>query len=183
METVSNLGELIHVKISRKKSEFGGICKFGDRDSIDGFLEFRPYRDTSTDLLRSELNVGVQAVHEIANASVQTSWYRPLNFQCQYEPITMDPEEQEEHLESEAMDDFIRNISVRLEKAIQQNEILDIFCDDYQALGEDEPILERGHHTMLQEYQSFTDLLNSKSMCITCIDWHPSQKGYILIII
>jgi hypothetical protein len=58
---------------------------------------------------------------------------------------------------------------------------LDIFCDDYQCLGEDEPMLDRGHQTMLQEYQSFTDLKNSKNLCISCIDWHPTQKGIMII--
>jgi dynein intermediate chain 3, axonemal len=68
-----------------------------------------------------------------------------------------------------------------MERAIQQNEIVDIFCDDYLGMGEDEPILDRGHHTMLQEYQSFTDLKNSKNHCISCIDWHPTQKGIVAV--
>jgi hypothetical protein len=112
MESVSNLSELTSVKISRKKGEFKGAYKFGDRDSVDGFLELRPYRDSNPELLRSELNVAIQAVPELNTVSAQTSWFRPLNFQCQYKPITMDAEEQEEHLESEAMESFLRNISV-----------------------------------------------------------------------
>lgn len=113
-------------------------------------MEIRPFRDPNYDLIRSEMNVGVQAVPEITSSHAQTSWFRPQNFQSQYEPITMDADEQEEHLDSEAMEDFLRNISARLEKALQQNEIVDIFADDYLGLGEDEPILDRGHHTVLQ---------------------------------
>jgi hypothetical protein len=113
MESVTNLSELTSVTISRKKGDFKAAYKFGDRDSVDGFLELRPYRDSNAELLRSELNVGIQAVPELNTISAQTSWFRPLNFQCQYSPITMDAEEQEEHLESEAMEVFLRNISVQ----------------------------------------------------------------------
>ena len=31
--------------------------------------------------------------------------------------------------------------------------------------------------SMFQEYQSFTDLKNSKNKTVTCIDWHPTLKG------
>jgi hypothetical protein len=74
LENPQNLGDLTTVKISRKRSEFKGACKFGDRDSVDAFLELRPYRDGNYDLIRSEINVGVQALPELKTTSAQTSW-------------------------------------------------------------------------------------------------------------
>jgi multidrug efflux pump subunit AcrA (membrane-fusion protein) len=34
---------------------------------------------------------------------------------------------------------------------------------------------------LIQEYQSFTDLINSKDKCITGINWHPVQKGVLAV--
>jgi hypothetical protein len=48
-------------------------------------------------------------------------------------------------------------------------------------LGEEEINFEQGTQAVLQEYQSFTDLVNSKDKCISCIDWHPQHKGIVAV--
>ena len=35
--------------------------------------------------------------------------------------------------------------------------------------------------SLLQEYQSFTDLMFSKDKTITAIDWHPTQRGIVAV--
>lgn len=69
----------------------------------------------------------------------------------------------------------------RFESALQQNEIVDIFTDDYAALGDEDLTVESGSRTTLQEYQSYTDLKNSKDHSISCVAWHPTQKGVVAI--
>ncbi|KAJ3090116.1 WD repeat-containing protein 63 [Quaeritorhiza haematococci] len=150
----------IHVIVSRKRREFNASCRFGDRDANDGFTECRPYKDANYEITRMELNVGVQAVPTVKDALAQTTWNRPLNFSCQYEPIQYTPEEQAALAESDEVVDAVRNAIGRIEKALLQNQLVDIFKDDYQELGEDDVALEQGHAS-LQEYQSFTDLKHS----------------------
>jgi WD40 repeat protein len=128
-----------------------------------------------------ELQTGVQAVPEYSDSSSQTAWNRPVNFSCQYEALEMDSSEQYDIQNSEALEDFFLNISPRFEEYLQQNEVMDIFRNDYQLLGDEDLAVEQGSHTVLQEYQSFTDLANSKDKCISCIDWHPVQKGVLAI--
>ncbi|KAJ3326149.1 WD repeat-containing protein 63 [Boothiomyces sp. JEL0866] len=181
MEWVRNLGSLVKINVSRKFSEFKAPCKFADRDAQDGFLEIKSYKDPTYDLNRMELMAGCQAVPELVSTESQTSWFRQLNFSCQYEPIEMDYNEQEEIQNSTGMEDFILNISTRLEQSLQQNEMINIYEDDYINLGEEEVAIEQGSHTILQEYQSFTDLVNSKDKCISCINWHPAQKGVLAV--
>ena len=65
----------------------------------------------------------------------------------------------------------------RLEVSLQQNEIMDIFADDYKELSETDVITGNKSDTNLKEYQSFTDLKFSKDKVITWIDWHPTIKG------
>ncbi|KAJ3315591.1 WD repeat-containing protein 63 [Boothiomyces sp. JEL0838] len=181
MEWVRNMGNLVKINVSRKYGEFKAPCKFADRDAQDGFLEIKSYKDPTYDLNRMELMAGCQAVPELVSTECQTAWFRPLNFSCQYEPIEMDYAEQEEIQNSTGMEDFLLNISTRLEETLQQNEMINIYEDDYINLGEEEVAIEQGSHTILQEYQSFTDLVNSKDKCISCINWHPAQKGVLAV--
>ena len=67
----------------------------------------------------------------------------------------------------------------RLDLALQQNEICDIFVDDYTALPETDGIVVDRMDNAIKEYQSYTDLTFSKDKIITWIDWHPSLKGRI----
>ncbi|KAK6099299.1 hypothetical protein MT418_000733 [Batrachochytrium dendrobatidis] len=181
MERVFNTRELVLVKVSRKQSEYKNLCKFGDRDAHDGFLECRPYRDANYDLTRAEMQVAVQAVPDLVSKHIQTTWFRSVNFACQYEPVVMENDHRERILQSVEMDNFLRNVAVRFEHALQQNSIVNIFENNYSCLGEEDMTLDQGIHTVLQEYQSFTDLVNSKDRCISCIDWHPQQKGVLAI--
>lgn len=61
----------------------------------------------------------------------------------------------------------------RLELAIQQNLIFDVFTDDWQELGEEDSNLGTKMDSHLKEYQSFTDLKHSKDRIITFVEWHP----------
>lgn len=181
MEWVKDIGPPVSVEVSRKLGEYNAPYTFGDRDAQDGFLEIKSYKDPNYDTTRVEIHVGVQAVPCLNESSSQTAWFRPVNFSCQYEALEMNVAEQEEIQRSAALEEFFLTISPRFEEFLQQNEIMDIFRNDYQLLGEEEMALEQGSHAVLQEYQSFTDLANSKDKCISCIDWHPVQKGVLAI--
>ncbi|KAJ3055753.1 WD repeat-containing protein 63 [Rhizophlyctis rosea] len=178
-EMVVHNRQLIHVKVSRKRREFGSPCKFGDRDGHDGFTECRPFRDPTYEITRMELPAAVQAVPELVDADSQTAWFRPVNLALQYEPVFLSDDQRREALGSDSIEEFVRDVSIRFEKALQQNNMIDIFDDDYQNLGEEDVALEQGAHTYLQEYQSFTDLKHSKDKSISCVDWHPTIKGVV----
>ncbi|KAJ3009435.1 WD repeat-containing protein 63 [Thoreauomyces humboldtii] len=178
---VVNNRELLNIQVTRRRRHFGGPCKFGDRDAHDGFSECKPYKDATYDITRMELSQAVQAVPELVDGSAQTSWFRSLNFAVQYEPAVMPQHDRDVLMGSNDIEEFLEAVTVRFEKALQQNSTLDIFQDDYQELGEADMALEQGAHTYLQEYQSFTDLMHSKDRCISCVDWHPTIKGVLAI--
>jgi hypothetical protein len=171
----------IVVKMSRRASEFGKPFKATDRDAIDGFIELRPYKDANYELFRAEMSRGIQAVSETTNSASQTTWNRKLNFQCQYSPILLEEEEREQILQSEKMLDFIFNVSAQFEHALQQNELLDIYSDSYIKLVDEELVADQSQSSVLQEFQSFTDLLRSKNQSISCIDWHPKIPGIVAV--
>ena len=62
--------------------------------------------------------------------------------------------------------------------ALQQEEIMNVFHDDWSDLGtglEDDWSGEDCAELML--YQSFTDQKYSKDRKISCINWHPTIYG------
>lgn len=65
----------------------------------------------------------------------------------------------------------------RFEVAAQQNMILDVFFNDWQALNEEDGIFGGKAETHLKEYQSFTDLHFTKEKTISDINWHPTING------
>ncbi|KAJ3123538.1 WD repeat-containing protein 63 [Nowakowskiella sp. JEL0407] len=180
-EKVVNSRNLISVKLTRKRKDFYSSCKFGDRDAHDGFLECRPFRDPNFEVTKMEIDASVQAVPELVDCYAQTTWFRPMNCALQYEPITLSNEDCEIICQLDEVADFMKTVTIRFEKALQQNSIMDIFSDDFKNFGDDDINLEPGSHTYLQEYQSFKDLVHSRDRSISCVDWHPSLKGVLAI--
>ncbi|KAH6566127.1 hypothetical protein BASA62_006883 [Batrachochytrium salamandrivorans] len=181
MDQIRKNRELVSVNVSRKGCEYKNLYTFGDRDAHEEFLECRPYRDANYEVTRMEIHTAVQAIPEVVSKHAQTTWFRSVNFACQYEPAEMTKEDQQEILGSESIEGFLQSVTVLFERALQQNNITDIFKDDYSCLGDEDMTLDQSSQTILQEYQSFTDLINSKDRSISCIDWHPQQKGVIAI--
>lgn len=64
-----------------------------------------------------------------------------------------------------------------MEVALQQNEIMNAFFDDWKALAEDESSSGDKSDVYLQAYQSFTDPDYLKDRSISCVRWHPIIHG------
>ena len=70
-----------------------------------------------------------------------------------------------------------QNALPRFDLTLQHNEVMDPFVDDWKALAVEETTFGSKADSYLLEYQSFTDLKNSKNKTVTAVDWHPSAKG------
>uniref|UniRef100_A0A8C0NI33 Dynein axonemal intermediate chain 3 n=2 Tax=Canis lupus familiaris TaxID=9615 RepID=A0A8C0NI33_CANLF len=68
-----------------------------------------------------------------------------------------------------------------VEIALQQNEIMNTFVDDWKCLAEEESTFGDKTDTHLKEYQSFTDLHNLKEKMVTSVSWHPTIYGLIAV--
>ncbi|ELK06302.1 WD repeat-containing protein 63 [Pteropus alecto] len=68
-----------------------------------------------------------------------------------------------------------------VEIALQQNEIMNTFVDDWKCLAEEESSFGDKTDTHLKEYQSFTDLHSLTEKMITCVSWHPDIYGLIAV--
>ncbi|XP_019481953.1 PREDICTED: WD repeat-containing protein 63 [Hipposideros armiger] len=179
-ESVKESTKQITYMISRKRSEFGAPIKFSDQNASsvkDAYIECTAYPDKNFTLKKLEKDVGMQAVPQVKDTSTQTRWTYPQNATIQYYPREFLEEEKEILGQSKPVTNFLNNVSISVEIALQQNEIMNTFIDDWKCLAEEEGTFGDKSDTHLKEYQSFTDLHNLTEKMITCVSWHPEIYG------
>nr|XP_034977621.1 WD repeat-containing protein 63 isoform X2 [Zootoca vivipara] len=184
-ESVKERTTKVKYKISRRQREFGARVKFRNRnasaDPKHGYVECTSYFDKNFTIRQLEKNVGTQVVPIVEEIGTQTKWTYPKNATTQYYPRDFSEEEKEKYLSSEDLKDFIVSVALRVEIALQQNEILNAFFDDWKALAEDESGFAGKSDVSLKEYQSFTDLHYLKDRTVSCVCWHPTIYGIIAV--
>ncbi|XP_074817507.1 dynein axonemal intermediate chain 3 isoform X2 [Natator depressus] len=183
-ESVNESLRKIKYMISRVRREFGSKVKFTDRNASsvkDGYIECTSYQDKNFIIKKLEKDVGTQVVPKVREMSTQTKWTYPRNAATQYFPREFSDEEKELCLSSEDLKEFIISVLLRVEIALQQNEIMNAFFDDWKALAEDESAFGGKSDAYLKEYQSFTDLHYLKHRTVSCVCWHPTIYGIIAV--
>ncbi|KAI7793969.1 putative WD repeat-containing protein 63 [Triplophysa rosa] len=180
-ETVTHTRPRLMYKFSRPRRDFCSPVRFSDRSAQDGFVECLSYQDKRFNITELERHTAAQTVHHTTDSSTQTLWRYPKNTWTQYEPREFSPEEKKHQLQSENMKNFITSVLIRIDVALQQNCIMNVFSDDWTALSEDDSAPTGKTKSQLKEYQSFTDLNLSKEKTISHIQWHPSISGVIAV--
>jgi len=171
--------------LSRRRREFQSPYKFADRDSHEDpnlqYNDCRPYKDPNFELKRMTHDLAIQAVPPLAEAKTQTTWFKPVNVALQYEPIAMDEAAKAEVLGSEPMSSFLATVRERYEDALQQNESVDIFRDDFASLAEEDASLGNTTDSELRELQSFNHLKYCADRMLCFVDWQPNVKGTVAV--
>ncbi|GAB1606218.1 WD repeat-containing protein 63-like [Argonauta hians] len=167
---------LIRCVMARR--DFGAEYSFGDFTSAADCFGMD---EGNFSLLRIELDRAVQAVPVMCHRLTQTRWPNPRVSATQYKPREFTPAELVEALGNPKLPEFIEKVSPLFELALQQNEITDVFFDDWTHLGKDMEISTGHVDGQLKEYQSFCDLEYSKEKAGICMQWHPTIKGVIAI--
>ncbi|KAK9798169.1 hypothetical protein WJX73_004849 [Symbiochloris irregularis] len=127
-------------------------------------------RSTASQVGYAGTEVGTQSGSAVADAETQSA-ARELS-----------EEQKEALLQSHAMACFLQRVLPRYEHALQQNDIIDVYGDDFAGLedGEGAEGAEgAGKGALLTEVQTFTDLGRSKGRAINAVHWHPSKKGMV----
>ncbi|NXX47128.1 WDR63 protein, partial [Tricholaema leucomelas] len=179
-ESIKESDPKIKYMISQVRRKFGSSINFTDRNAscVDGsYVECTSYQDKTFSIKMLEKDIGVQMVPKRKETSTQTRWTYPKNAATQYFPRQLSDEEKES-LSSKKLKEFLTSVHLRMEIALQQNEIMNVFFDDWKALAEDESSSGGKPNIYLKVYQSFTD---PKNRTISCICWHPTIYGIIAV--
>jgi len=183
--TVAAAREPISMVAQRKRRHFNQEYKLSDRDAHELWnsaqMECRPFKDPNFELKRAELELAVQAVPEVCDRGVQATGRRPCPGSMQYSPRQMGPEERKAAMAAEDLQSFLRAVTPKVDAALQQNEITNVFEDDFTMLAEEDGISGNKKENVISEYQSFTDLTYSKNKIVQAIQWVPGAKGVVAV--
>ncbi|NXG26129.1 WDR63 protein, partial [Grallaria varia] len=183
-ESVKDTVKKIKYKVSRVRRKFGAPIALTDKNASheeDSYVECMSYEDKTFSIEMLERDVGVQVVPKVREASTQTTWTYPKNAATQYCPRQLSKEEKEESLSSERIKEFLTSVHLRMEIALQQNEIMNAFFDDWMALAEDKSSSDGKTDVYLKAYQTFTDLQYLRDRTISCVCCHPTICGIIAV--
>ncbi|NXG57942.1 WDR63 protein, partial [Hemiprocne comata] len=183
-ESVKDTVKKVKFMISRARRKFGAPITYTDKNASqvkDSYVECTSYQDKTFSNKILEKDVGIQMVPKVREATTQTNWTYRKNAAVQYFPRQLSNEEKEESLTSEKLKDFLTSVRFSTEIALQQNEIMNAFFDDWKALAEDESSPGGKPDVSLKAYQSFTDLHYLKDRTISCVCWHPTIYGIIAV--
>jgi WD40 repeat protein len=176
--TVPNTRPLMQVMITRPRSQFGKACKFSD--SGENIQNCRPQKDPNFTLQRKELEVGIQAVRETRTSACQTAWFRPVSKSTQYSPddfLQADKDLGHEQVDMLAV--FLAAVSRNVEEALQTNETVDIFKEEFAHLGEEVAGAGSGDSQNIRSLRNFQDVQYTKGKRIEWIEWVPNSTDMI----
>ncbi|RLN62852.1 hypothetical protein BBJ29_008618, partial [Phytophthora kernoviae] len=181
--TVKPSRPLITISVTKMSDELNADYKFSDRDADQCFVEWRQHKDPNYELTRLEQDVGLQGTPPLVDNATQTSWFRSVNSALQYEPIVMEPAQRRAEMDSDKLQAFLARVLPHVERALQQNETLDVFLDPFAHLLEEEDasLGNKNNENTMRELRSFTDLVYSKNKTLPAIDWHPKRHGVVAV--
>jgi len=77
------------------------------------------------------------------------------------------------------LDKFIDKVAYIIEEALQSNELIDVFEDDFEMLGDDEAASTQKISTVNMLPRTFIDHTYCKNKKVSCIKFHPT-KPYLV---
>uniref|UniRef100_A0A7I4DBB3 Uncharacterized protein n=1 Tax=Physcomitrium patens TaxID=3218 RepID=A0A7I4DBB3_PHYPA len=186
-EIVRNSRDPVVIKATKKRKEYYQKSILVDKESFENWtssqMECRPFKDPSFDQFMVERETATQAIPITKDNSAQTVQKVHRNNQMQYQPISKEAAETREILSSKEMGDFLSKAKYKYVDALQQNEVFDLFEDEFAQFIDDE--YQHGDRavTSVSEYQSFMDLNYGKNKMVSAIDWMPGKRGIVAVAI
>jgi WD40 repeat protein len=88
----------------------------------------------------------------------------------------MTEDEKKQALEMrEKLEKFIDRVAYRVEEALQSNEIINVFQDDFEMLGNDEAALGGKVNTTSMQFRTYIENDYCKGKRVSCIKFHPKR--------
>eukprot|EP00405_Crypthecodinium_cohnii_P029393 CAMPEP_0206512284 /NCGR_PEP_ID=MMETSP0324_2-20121206/60787_1 /ASSEMBLY_ACC=CAM_ASM_000836 /TAXON_ID=2866 /ORGANISM="Crypthecodinium cohnii, Strain Seligo" /LENGTH=865 /DNA_ID=CAMNT_0054004211 /DNA_START=67 /DNA_END=2666 /DNA_ORIENTATION=- len=177
--SIQNMRPPMQVMITRARMHFGKAFKFSD--SGENLQNCRPHKDPNFALQRKELEIGIQAVRETRTSACQTTWFRPVNKSTQYSPADFLKRDAGMGYDKvDELTEFLSAVSVSVEEALQTNETVDIFQEEFAHLGSEEAGDVSKASSNLQEIRTFTDVGFTKGKRVEWIEWVPNSTDMLV---
>uniref|UniRef100_T1J6R4 WD repeat-containing protein 63 n=1 Tax=Strigamia maritima TaxID=126957 RepID=T1J6R4_STRMM len=146
-----------------------------------GYVECAPFEDENFALQRIEIDTFVQCANPTRDLEVGTNYRSPTNAWTQTQPRVFSPYELEEEGKSPKLVQFLKTVLQRMLIVLQQNELFNVYYDEWNDVGKVDLSLHGKESSQIKEYQSFSDLKYSKDKMVTCVEWHPTISGILIV--
>merc|ERR1719281_597835 len=166
--TVPATRSLHQAKIEQPRKFFGAPCKYND--TAGEVQTCRQQKDPNFALSKRELDCGIQAVPITVEQSCMTQWFRPVNAFTQY---SKDDFLDKQLGEDELLAGFLTRVSRPIEEALQQNETVDIFQDEFASLGEEDMGFGSKVTSNIKEVRHFQDVTFTRQKRVQWTEWVP----------
>lgn len=184
--TVVKSRQLMRVVISRPRAQFGRSYKLSDSGSDLPQMSHscRPAKDPNF-RIKKELEIGIQSVTMTKMSSCQTTWHRPVNKSTQYCKEDFMHRAQIQAVASVEdfgvtdLLDFLSEVSVTVEEALQTNETVDIFKEEFEQLGDDETGIISKTSSNIKEQRNFHDVNYTRNRRIEWVEWVPNTTDML----
>ena len=180
---------LIKTRVCMKRVEFGNenSGQFIDKDPGDTHYDLKTQSKSGTQLYqvdRRELEIGLQAANKMINTQTQTYYNRSVNAITCYDAQdfigqTAEALKNDNELHVR-LDRFIDRVAPRVERQLQSNEIINVFQDDFEMVGNNEAGASSKANTVNAVPRQFFDQSSgSKFRTVTCIKFHPQKPTLV----
>ncbi|XP_026002507.1 dynein axonemal intermediate chain 3 isoform X2 [Astatotilapia calliptera] len=184
-ESVKETREKLCYKFDLKRRPGLPVC-FSDRNSTEAecrSVACPSYQDSRFSIKQMQRDCGMQAVPKLQSSTAQTERAVQRNVFTQYEPRELREKEKENILRSEKLKKFVNSVTPRVLHALQQTHIMNVFTDDFKALGigaeASDQLVMVSEGLKLQ--WTFTDEKRAMGKKISSVSWHPTIHGLIAV--
>jgi dynein intermediate chain 3, axonemal len=180
-----NTRKTFTVRVTKMRNEFhSDAYNFIEKDAGDGNIDIKPSRrGVDSGQIKNKLihDGAFQAAKQIKSFCSQTYHNRSVNKTVQYNPndfISKLPKIDKNNDEAmKKMNSFFDKVAQKVEEALQSNELINIFQDDFEILGDKEQKVTKITNQQ-NEALPFSDIDHGKNKSVSCIAFHPT-KPYI----
>ncbi|EGR33375.1 hypothetical protein IMG5_055180 [Ichthyophthirius multifiliis] len=168
----------IKMQFIKKRKEFGQQCKLIETDANEKALEIKQQNDPFAHIKNKVIDIGLQASNPFTSSSTQTTWSRHVNqaLQLKHEFNIVEMEDDNNDLLK-----FLDNVYPLMEEALQSNETIDIYQNDFDLFNSEDITTEGSElSNTIKELKTFS-YINSKGRKVSSIEFQPpnqsNQKG------
>lgn len=166
-----NTRKTLKIRISRRRCEFHSDgFNFVEREPTENPLELKQKKITSLIQNKMVLDIGLQAARPMKSFCAQTYHNRTVNLSVEYNPkdfLSNMPNIDKNNTEAMGkMEKFFEKVAPRIEEALQSNELINVFQDDFEMLGD-----KKDKNTNIANSQSeplpFSDIDHGKNKSVS----------------
>ncbi len=177
----------MRMRISRPRSEFGAEPSFFEKEGGENYLEMKTTQKgtTSFHTKKKVLELGLQAGNKMINFKSQTYYNRKVNAAIQFDPIDFINSMKAFYMKddtnmNEKLEKFIDRVSPYIEEALQSNELINVFLDDFDVLGDEETTGATSKiSAVTNPPRTFFNHTYCKNKRVSSIKFHPTKPHLV----